>query len=165
MEEERRIGGQGDATAGRTTAGTRPTARDHRPPTATRRPATAEPAMVQPADGSLIAICPGGVKGFGVAHRRRATMPPDSPQGDLMTSPAPRVLASFLTLALAAGLAGTAPTGAAPADDKKAVAALDTQYQEAVKKNDAKTMDRILLEDMVLVVGSGKVFTRADLMK
>ena len=33
-------------------------------------------------------------------------------------------------------------------DDRKAVAALDTEYQAAVKKNDAATMDRILADDL-----------------
>jgi ketosteroid isomerase-like protein len=55
---------------------------------------------------------------------------------------------------------------AAPADDaKKAVAALDTQYQAAVKANDAATMDRILADDFVLVTGRGQAFTKADLLK
>jgi len=51
------------------------------------------------------------------------------------------------------------------AEDEKAVAALDTQYQEAVKKNDAATMDRILADDFILVTGSGKTYTKADLLK
>ena len=50
-------------------------------------------------------------------------------------------------------------------DDEKAVAALDTQYQAAVEKNDAATMDRILADDFVLVTGTGKTFTKADLLK
>jgi ketosteroid isomerase-like protein len=54
---------------------------------------------------------------------------------------------------------------AARADDEKAVAALDTQYQAAVKANDAETMDRILLDDFVLVIGSGATYTKADLLK
>jgi len=54
---------------------------------------------------------------------------------------------------------------ASPADDVKAVAALDTQYQEAVKKNDAATMDRILLDDFVLVTGSGKTVSKTDLLQ
>jgi ketosteroid isomerase-like protein len=54
----------------------------------------------------------------------------------------------------------------APADDvTKAVAALDTQYQAAVKVNDAATMDRILADDFVLVTGRGQAFTKADLLK
>ena len=50
-------------------------------------------------------------------------------------------------------------------DDKEAVAALDTQYQAAVEKNDAATMDRILADDFILVTGNGKTFTKADLLK
>jgi ketosteroid isomerase-like protein len=50
------------------------------------------------------------------------------------------------------------------ADDEKIVAALDTEYQAAVKKNDAATMDRILADDFVLVTGLGKSYTKADLL-
>ena len=49
-------------------------------------------------------------------------------------------------------------------DDRKAVAALDTEYQAAVKKNDAATMDRILADDFVLVTASGKTYTKADFL-
>ena len=49
-------------------------------------------------------------------------------------------------------------------DDQKTVAELDTQYQAAVKKNDAATMDRLLADDFVLVTGSGKAYTKADLL-
>jgi len=48
--------------------------------------------------------------------------------------------------------------------DRKAVAALDTEYQAAVKKNDAATMDRILADDFVLVTASGKTYTKADFL-
>jgi Domain of unknown function (DUF4440) len=50
------------------------------------------------------------------------------------------------------------------ADDQKMVAELDTQYQAAVKVNDAVTMDRILADDFVLVIGNGTVQTKADLL-
>ena len=50
-------------------------------------------------------------------------------------------------------------------DDAKTVAALDTEYQAAVKNNDAATMDRMLTDDFVLVTGSGKVYTKADLLQ
>lgn len=53
---------------------------------------------------------------------------------------------------------------ASPTDDAKAVAALDTQYQAAVKINDAATMDKILLDDFILVSGTGKVFNKSDLL-
>jgi ketosteroid isomerase-like protein len=49
--------------------------------------------------------------------------------------------------------------------DKKVVSELDTQYQRAVKMNDAATMERILADDFVLVTGKGKIFTKADLLK
>ena len=52
-----------------------------------------------------------------------------------------------------------------PTDDAKTVAALDTEYQAAVKNNDAATMDRILADDFVVVAGSGKVYTKADLLQ
>jgi ketosteroid isomerase-like protein len=50
-------------------------------------------------------------------------------------------------------------------DDAKTVAALDTEYQVAVKNNDAATMDRILADDFVVVTGSGKIYTKADLLQ
>jgi ketosteroid isomerase-like protein len=50
-------------------------------------------------------------------------------------------------------------------DDKKAVGALDTQYQAAVEKNDDATMNRILADDFILVTGNGTTFTKADLLK
>src|SRR6188474_747134 len=45
------------------------------------------------------------------------------------------------------------------------IAALDTEYQAAVEKNDAATMDRILADDFVLVTGKGKIYTKADLLE
>jgi ketosteroid isomerase-like protein len=48
--------------------------------------------------------------------------------------------------------------------DQKTVAALDTEYQAAVKINDASTMDRILADDFILVTGSGKTYTKADML-
>ena len=53
---------------------------------------------------------------------------------------------------------------ASPEDDAKAVAALDTKYQAAVKANDAATMDEILADDFILVTGRGKVISKADLI-
>jgi ketosteroid isomerase-like protein len=62
-------------------------------------------------------------------------------------------------------LAGAcAARGAFAADDAVTVAALDTEYQAAVEKNDWKTMDRILHPDFVLVLGNGKVVSRAELI-
>jgi len=75
-------------------------------------------------------------------------------------------------LSLNLGVALTAATllatsGAALASaeaDRATVAALDTKYQEAVKANDAETMEQILHEDFILVLGSGRTATRADLL-
>src|SRR6476660_6540867 len=58
-----------------------------------------------------------------------------------------------------------AGAGAAADDAKKIVATLDTQYQAAVKANDAATMDRILADDFVLVTGRGQTFSKADLLR
>jgi ketosteroid isomerase-like protein len=54
---------------------------------------------------------------------------------------------------------------ALPSDDESAVAGLDTEYQAAVKRNDAATMARILADDFVLVTGKGHIYTKADLLK
>ncbi len=72
---------------------------------------------------------------------------------------------SFTLAAITAVLLMEGPMHASRADDQKAVADLDTQYQAAVKNNDAETMARILLDDFVLVVGNGRTFTKADLLK
>jgi len=64
---------------------------------------------------------------------------------------------------LTASVCGAQPKPPA-AEDEKAVAALDTQYQAAVARNDAVTMERILADDFILVTGRGNVFTKADLL-
>ena len=66
----------------------------------------------------------------------------------------------FSLATLGAGAAALPST----ANDAATVAALDTEYQAAVKVNDWATMDRILADDFVLVVGSGKVLHKADLI-
>lgn len=50
-------------------------------------------------------------------------------------------------------------------DDKSTIAALDTEYQAAVAKNDAATMARLLADDFTLVTGSGKVYSKQDLLE
>lgn len=62
-------------------------------------------------------------------------------------------------------LAATRPGIAGVAEDKQAVADLDTRYQRAVKENDAATMAAILHDDFVLVTGKGTVYTKTDLVK
>jgi uncharacterized protein (TIGR02246 family) len=74
----------------------------------------------------------------------------------------------FLMMGLALGLILTTAIHGASAstnDDRKTVAALDTEYQAAVKRNDATTMARILADDFVLVTGSGKSYTKADMLE
>jgi ketosteroid isomerase-like protein len=61
-------------------------------------------------------------------------------------------------------MAGMDEARSSAADDSKTVAALDTQYQTAVKENDAATMNHILADDFVLVTGSGKTYSKADLL-
>ena len=73
----------------------------------------------------------------------------------------------MIQLILAGALAMTAAAATAapkPSDDARTVAALDTAYQAAVKANDHAAMDRILHPQMILVVGSGTVITRDDLI-
>jgi ketosteroid isomerase-like protein len=54
---------------------------------------------------------------------------------------------------------------ASASEDQKALAALDTEYQAAVKRNDAATMDRILADDFILVTGRGKIYSKGDLLR
>ena len=77
-----------------------------------------------------------------------------------------QLLAGLLlgVLGVLAAVAVRATTGSAVSDDAQTVAALDTQYQAAVRKNDAASMDRILADDFILVTGSGKVHTKSDLL-
>jgi ketosteroid isomerase-like protein len=49
-------------------------------------------------------------------------------------------------------------------DDAATVAALDSEYQAAVERNDAEGMARILADDFVLIGSKGKVFTKDDLL-
>jgi len=49
-------------------------------------------------------------------------------------------------------------------EDIKVVTALDSEYQLAVLRNDVATMDRILADDFVLVLGNGTVYKKADLI-
>jgi len=66
-------------------------------------------------------------------------------------------------LAMLAAVTAAASASASPADDEKAVAQLDREYQYAVKMNDAATIARIHADDMILVTGRGKVFSGKDI--
>ncbi len=76
--------------------------------------------------------------------------------------PVKRILAFTLGIAV---IIGATEQARSSIDDEKAVAALDTEYQAAVKNNDAATMDRILADDFVLVTGLGKTYTKSDLLE
>ncbi len=69
----------------------------------------------------------------------------------------PRLLAGVVTTLSFTALASE---GA----DRKEVARLDTEYQAAVKRNDAEEMGRILHERFTLVLGNGKTYNRKDLI-
>ena len=68
-----------------------------------------------------------------------------------------KLVPAVAALALGAGLAH-----ASPEDDRRTVAALDTEFQAAVKHHDVATIDRIQHPDMVLVLGDGRIVTKAD---
>jgi len=81
-------------------------------------------------------------------------------------APCRRRSASRLAIVVAALCMFAQPSAdATTADDQKAVAALDKQYQAAVRDNDAETMDRILADDFVLVTGRGASIGKADLLQ
>jgi len=75
-----------------------------------------------------------------------------------------RTLINLILLIVAVLLTATSNSNASPEEDAKAVAALDTKYQAAVKANDAATMDQILADNFTLVTGRGAVFSKADLL-
>jgi hypothetical protein len=51
------------------------------------------------------------------------------------------------------------------AEDKKTILTLDRKYQAAVKTNDGGAMDQLLADDFLLVTGTGKTYTKADLLQ
>jgi Domain of unknown function (DUF4440) len=78
-----------------------------------------------------------------------------------------RSLTLFLSTGLAVGMPVTVlqlSANISSSDEAKNVAALDTQYQAAVQRNDTATMAGILAEDFVLATGSGKTYTKSDLL-
>jgi ketosteroid isomerase-like protein len=74
------------------------------------------------------------------------------------------VCAKLILMITVLALATTSKLNGSPEEDAKAVAALDTKYQAAVKANDTTTMDQILADDFSLVTGRGAVFSKADLI-
>jgi ketosteroid isomerase-like protein len=75
-----------------------------------------------------------------------------------------RIFSKLVLIIVALASASTNKLNASPEEDAKAVAALDTKYQAAVKANDPTTMDQILADDFALVTGRGAVFSKADLL-
>jgi ketosteroid isomerase-like protein len=71
----------------------------------------------------------------------------------------------FLLLIGVLSLSPTAVTTTDDAQEIKTLAALDTQYQLAVKNNDAATMDKILADDFIVVLGNGVTENKADLLR
>jgi ketosteroid isomerase-like protein len=57
------------------------------------------------------------------------------------------------------------PAYSTPEEDRQIVESLDTEYQAAVKRNDVETMGRILHDDMVLVLGDGRTYTKAEILE
>lgn len=67
---------------------------------------------------------------------------------------------------LAATMLSATSVGAvqSPEEDRRTVAALDIEFQAAVKHNDFATMDRILHPGFVLALGDGTAITREALL-
>jgi ketosteroid isomerase-like protein len=64
------------------------------------------------------------------------------------------------SIVLAIAFLGVAAQGTS--SDQQAVAKLDTDFQAAVKVNDAQAMARIMHKDMILVLGNGSINTREE---
>lgn len=59
----------------------------------------------------------------------------------------------------------TSPDSGGSGEDAAIVGQLDEQFQAAVKENDVATIDRILADDFILVVGSGKTFNKKETLE
>jgi len=77
------------------------------------------------------------------------------------------IRASVVVAAALAVIAATLslPVNAGNTEARDVVAKLDAEFQAAVKVNDVNTMERILGEDMILVLGNGSTNTRAELIQ
>ncbi len=77
-------------------------------------------------------------------------------------------LAAIGTLRAPAGVQSAQPCSM-PKDqafdnESEVIKDLDSRYQRAVQENDAATMDQLLADDFMLVTGSGKACSKADLL-
>jgi ketosteroid isomerase-like protein len=68
-------------------------------------------------------------------------------------------------LAVIAALSASMLSSQVLADDARVLAAIDVEYQAAVKRNDAEAMDRILHDEFVLVLGNGASYRKEDLLR
>lgn len=72
----------------------------------------------------------------------------------------------LLVAAIAAiALSPNAGSSTAPTDVRQIVAALDTEFQLAVKHHDVATIDRIVDPDYILVLGNGQTESREALLE
>ena len=72
----------------------------------------------------------------------------------------PKWMVCAAVLAMSVGRIDVA--AASTEEDRKTVAALDTEFQAAVKHHDVATIDRILHDEMILVLGDGRTATKED---
>lgn len=75
----------------------------------------------------------------------------------------PGIIRALYIVLVGLMLAGNT-TAEAMKSDAEMVAALDTEYQAAVERNDAGTMDKILADDFILVLGNGTAHDKAKLL-
>jgi ketosteroid isomerase-like protein len=100
------------------------------------------------------------------------TMPPSSLRVAALTEPSPHpamppVEKVETTSAAPAQESPSSPASASTSikdEDARTVAALDSEFNAAVKANDADTMDRILADDFVLMHG-GRTLSKGDMLK
>lgn len=72
---------------------------------------------------------------------------------------------SHRLIAAALAMSWATPAAAECPRDAEVIIALDQQYQDAVFRNDADSIERLLPEDFALVTGRGKVVRKADLVR
>ena len=74
-----------------------------------------------------------------------------------------KTMAAAATMVVAVAHAGNG-YAASTDEDARRIAAIDTEYQLAVERNDWKKMDSILHQDFALVLGDGRTFNRQQLL-
>lgn len=136
-----------------------------------RQDAVAGPPAQRPTPAAApVSVQPTEVSDFGNAIVEKTARTND-PAQSLAAPPSSLRVAGVSESSPQPSVVGATPapspsaTPISTADDIKTLAALDRQYQAAVKANDAATMDKILADDFALVTGRGRISTKADLMK